>query len=329
MAGTVVRLPGVSALANNTPKTSRSKMETVIVTLKAVESWVVPNFQRPVRINAKVQALADNIREEETIPGVITIGKMGGQSFLIDGQHRAEAFKLAGIDMALADVRICHYNTMAEMSQAFVDLNSALVKMRPDDVLRGLEASTPGLARIRKRCPYIGFDHVRRGANSPLQSMATTLRTWYASETDTPTTSTAATVELAGRLTLEEADALCDFIETCMEAWGGDDEYRRLWANLNLGLCAWLWRRTVVKKYNPRTVRLSRADWVKCLMSLSANGKYIDWLVGRKLGEKDRSPAYARLRQIFQTRMRSENISNTKLPSPPWSKGGGRHIPNM
>jgi hypothetical protein len=34
-------------------------------------------------------------------------------------------------------------------------------------------------------------------------------------------------------------------------------------------------------------------------MSVSANTDYVDWLVGRNLGERDRTPAYGRLKTIF------------------------------
>ena len=51
---------------------------------------------------------------------------------------------------------------MAEMGDAFVALNSRLVNMRPDDILRGLEGSIPALQEIRASCPFVGYDQIRQ-----------------------------------------------------------------------------------------------------------------------------------------------------------------------
>ena len=64
----------------------------------------------------------------------------------------------------------------------------------------------------------------------------------------------------------------------------------------------------------------------KCLMSLSADAGYADWLVGRKLGDRDRSPAYSRIKQIFTGRIMDElKVDRNKvfLPQPPWMHSSG------
>ena len=42
------------------------------------------------------------------------------------------------------------------MAEDFVILNTALVRMGPDDVMRGLEGSVPTLQKIREVCPFVG-----------------------------------------------------------------------------------------------------------------------------------------------------------------------------
>jgi hypothetical protein len=56
-------------------------------------------------------------------------------------------------------------------------------------------------------------------------------------------------------------------------------------------------------------------------MSVSANSDYIDWLVGRNLGEPDRAPVYGRLKTIFAQRTMAETGKKVVLPQPAW---GGR-----
>jgi hypothetical protein len=68
-----------------------------------------------------------------------------------------------------------------------------------------------------------------------------------------------------------------------------------------------------------RYVVLNADLFKKCLMSVAANSDYSDWLVGRQIGERDRSPCYARLRSIFTDRLRNEMHTNAiKFPQPHW-----------
>ena len=127
---------------------------------------------------------------------------------------------------------------------------------------------------------------------------------------------------MAVSLTSEDADQMVSFLNLCYEAWGRDVAYSKLWGVLNLILCAWLFRRLVITQYSPKTPRLTKELFKKCLMSVSAKTDYLDWLVGRNNGERDRSPAYDRLRAILTKRLEEELGSRPKMPSPAWATGG-------
>ena len=127
--GNVIPIKG----AQIAPKAVQSKMDTLIITQAMVNQWKTPPFQRPVRINAKVQAVIEQIKSAEAVEGVLTLGALRtepSQLYIVDGQHRVEAFRLSEISEAIADVRVCIFANMAEMSEEFVRLNSSLVKMR-------------------------------------------------------------------------------------------------------------------------------------------------------------------------------------------------------
>jgi hypothetical protein len=49
-------------------------------------------------------------------------------------------------------------------------------------------------------------------------------------------------------------------------------------------------------------------------MSVSANADYVDWLVGRNLGERDRAPAHGRLKTIFVQGAMAETGKKVVLP---------------
>ena len=301
-------------------KTTRTTLDTLEVTPDLLKSWKLPPFQRPLRVNDKIIDLAKTIKENgEIIPGVMTIGIHDKVRYLLDGQHRREAFLISGCAVGYVDVRIAHYSGMAEMAQEYVNLNSRLVSMRPDDILRGLESVYPALHKIRQSCPFVGYDMVRRGDRSPLVSMSALLRCWFSSATEAPSVSTASTTALVNRLTDEEVSVMVGFMNMAINAWGRDAEYHRLWLALNLTVCMWLYRNMVITAWSPKTVKLSRDVFTKCLMSVSANPSYLDWLVGRKLGDRDRAPCYGRIKVLFANRLLAETGNRPLLPAPPWA----------
>lgn len=322
--GKVISISG----AREAPKSEQSRMDTLIVTPAMVNAWKIPPFQRPLRLNDKVRQVTDHIRKHEVVEGVLTLGKLRGDPafYIVDGQHRVEAFKLSELPEAIADVRLVMFDTMADMADEFVRLNSSLVKMRPDDILRGLEKSTPALQTIRKSCEFVGYDNIRRsGGSGPIVSMSALIRCWVASGYETPVGSNAGVGAATLAQNLEQASVhnLIAFLSTAHAAWGRDPEYFRLWGNLNLTLCMWLWNKVVMdrdRSGNKRYAVLNIPDFKKCLMSVSANGDYLAWLPGRNLNDRDRSPAYARLKSIFARRLAAEaGGKKPLLPQPAWA----------
>jgi hypothetical protein len=320
----VVQMKG----SREAPKSQRSSMETLIVSIDQVNQWQLPPCQRPLRVNAKVLATAEEMKANPCIEGVVTLGRIGKSPtlYVVDGQHRIEAFRISSLPEAIVDVRIVHFDDMADLADEFVRLNTALVRMRPDDVLRGLEATSLALTTIRRECPFVGYDFIRRnGTSGPVVSMNSVLRCWYGSAAETPTNQTGgnSVAKVALSMDQESIDDLVRFLSTAQAAWGRDPEYYRLWANLNICLCMWLWRRVVVSGANrgaKRAVVLNAGQFRQCLMQLSADARYLEWLQGRTLSDRDRSPGYQRIKDLFAKRLMEQDGNGKKpmLPAPSW-----------
>ena len=75
-------------------KKTRTVKDTIEFTRETLASWVDPPFQRPLRVNEKVLAVAEKIAADGgVIPGIWTLGVLNGVTYLIDGQHRINALK--------------------------------------------------------------------------------------------------------------------------------------------------------------------------------------------------------------------------------------------
>jgi hypothetical protein len=304
-------------------KKTRTVVDTIMVTPALLEKWKSPPFQRPVKQNEKVRALAEELKHDGGVwPGIITLAILDGVVYLIDGQHRKEAFMLSGLQEGYTDVRTHYVNTMADMGEEFVRLNSQLVRMRPDDILRGLESSIDGLRKLRAHCPFIGYDSIRRSQSSPVVGMSLVLRAWRGSMGDVPgvTGNGMSAAAIAESLEMKEYEDLIEFLNLALGGFGRDAQYGRLWSGLNLIICMWLYRRLVLHPdLSSKVQPVSRELFKKCLMSISATSDYVDWLHGRMVGERDRAPAYARLKAIFAARLQSETNKKIYLPQPPWA----------
>jgi len=299
-------------------KETRTTLDTIVVTLDIARSWKLPPFQRPLKDNAKLAIVANDIATNEVIPGVMTLGVLDKVLYVIDGQHRREAFYRSEVQEAFADIRYAHFTSMGEMADEFQKLNGRIANMTPDDMLRAEEHTNPVLRRLRRECSFIGYTQVRRGPGSPIVSMSALLRCWFGSSTEVPSLGGMNASELVQSFTDEECTTLIDFCTLAMKALGKDPEHHKLWLNLNLAICMWLYRRLVITPYSASTKKISRDMFLKCLMSVAADGSYSDWLVGRQLRERDRSPAYRKVKDLFAKRLELETGQKPRLPSPDW-----------
>jgi hypothetical protein len=309
-------------------KTHAEKMmhqttSTMLASVDMFKSWKDPDVQRPLRVNSKVKEMTLQIVADKVIPNTITVGILNKVMYLLDGQHRREAYYTAatmGADEVYCEIRYEWFDTMADMGKRYVELNSVLVKQRPDDILRGMEGSNDALHLIRERCPFVGFDHLRVKSTSPILGMSILLRSWYGSAGDIPGTTKPSAMDIAKMLTVPEASQCCDFANLALRAWGKDDEYKRLWASMTMTMCMWLYRRTVISP-DPDTTKITKDAFRLCLTTISAQGDFIDWIRDRKLTERDRGPCYNRIVKLFLTSLRSQGHKRPKLPAPLWAEG--------
>jgi hypothetical protein len=301
----------------------RTQMETRLLCLEEMNGWTLPPFQREEVQNRKVVEFAERLMENGgMIGGVIHLGVLRHEEsvvYLVDGQQRRGGCNLSGLPEFIADVSRKIYDSMAEMAEDFKNINSRLVGLRPDDLLRAYEMSHDELRRLREDCPFVGYSSVRRDQRSwrPVVSMSATLRCWFGSAKPTPNPTNAA-VSLLDQLTVAQREPLTVFLRTAHSAWGSEPENYRLWNMLNLTICMYLYRALVMEPSN-RRLAVPPEMFRKCLMSVSANADYCDWLHGRNVGERDRVPCYKRLKTIFSTRLTSEYGGKLyKMPKPEW-----------
>jgi len=314
-------------LTGEAERATQTTVDTIEVTKKLAAAWKSPPFQRELRTPPKVLALSEEIRTLGVLPGMITLGVLDGDVYIVDGQHRLHAFTLADLPVVYADVRTHYFKTMGEMAAEFVRLNSSLVRLRADDILKGMEQSNPHLQRIRRRCPFVGYDRVRINDHAPVLSMSTVMRVWAGSRPDVPSYGGLGSTGAVELLTDPDTQTLIDYLNLCFTAWKRDAEYSTLWGSLNLILCAWLYRRIVVgegARPGTRAHRIDADQFRRCLMSLSAEHDYVDFLRGRRVTDRDRSPAYSRLKSIFAKRYWDEHRKKLQLPGPSWAHQRGR-----
>jgi len=304
-------------------KATHTTVDTIMFDRETAEGWLNPPFQRPMKVNEKVRNIAEEIREDGgVVPGVLTLGVLlndRDRVYLLDGQHRRHAYLLSGCATGYADVRTHYFENMAAMGEEFVRLNSQIVRLKPDDILRGLEGTVKALGAIRGACPFVGYDMIRRSDKSPIVSMSALLRCWIGSKHDVPTTDHVGWATLESVLTDDSVRQLVAFLQCAIAAWGRDDEYGRLWGNLNLAVCMWLYRRTVITQHSTKTPALTDKLFTKCLMSLSTDSQYLEWLVARRLGDRDRRPCYQRIKVAFTKRLHEETKRKALLPQPAWA----------
>ncbi len=95
-------------------------------------------------------------------------------------------------------------------------------------------------------------------------------------------------------------------------------------ANLNLTICMWLYRRLVITPYSPKTPKFTREQFTAAIGGLSTDEGYLQWLVGRQLRDRDRSPCYQRVKSIIVRRHEAALGKKISLPAPSWVGGTSR-----
>ena len=311
------------------PKSYRSRSETMLLTPEVMKSWRKPPCQREVVINQRLRDVAEDIKETGgVITGTIILGELLNSAakilYLIDGQHRREAAYMSGLTEFIAEVCIYTFESLDDMGDKFVKLNSSIRNISADDILRGMEGSIDNLKIIRKACQFVGYGNVRRNEHSPLLSMSVAVKAWSAACNDTTAPNSgrgSSASEMVRKMTDQDTADMILFLQTVYGAWQGM-ENARLWGALNLSLTGWLWQRLVVnttRQGNQRAVVLKPDQFRRCCMSLSSNSDYIDWLVGRGLSPRNRSPAYKRIRSIFAKRLHEDGVTPARLPQPEWA----------
>lgn len=298
---------------------TQTNTDTIVITKRTLTEWKIPPFQRDCRVNAKVLALAEELKHNGGVfPGILTIGVLKGQRFIVDGQHRCKSFEISELDEAYSDVRFRIYETMTDMAEDFVRLNSVLVRMRPDDILRGLEGTNEALQLIRKACPFVGYDQLRRTSTAPIVSMSALMRCWFGAGRDIPSTVGMPSTDIAKAVTADDAERLVEFLSIAIKVWGRDAEYGRLWGGLNMTLCMWIYRKVVIAPWNANT-RFTKDQFAKCMQTLGTSSDYLEWLVGRMMSERDRSPAFRRVKALFVKRLETEaGGKKVRFPQPSW-----------
>jgi hypothetical protein len=307
------------------PRFTQSQFEERILNIAEMSNWAIADFQRDLQETARVRMVADEIRAGGgEVPGVIELGTVARDHniYLLDGQHRRHAAKLSGLTEFWVRSRTRMFETMADMGLEYVILNSKIVQHRSDHVLKGLLGTLPEMQRVHEECPFVGFVQVRRNDRSPVLSMSSTLKSWETSAGDPPSHSGRAAITVAQEMDSEETTSLIRFLRLAHAAWGTDTPYRRrLWSQLNLVLCMWLYRQLMLSPETRlrRSTVLTDSQFKKCLMALSAEPNYLDWLGGRSIRDTDRSPGFTRIKAIFVSRLRQEGIATPRLPSPSWA----------
>jgi hypothetical protein len=68
-------------------------------------------------------------------------------------------------------------------------------------------------------------------------------------------------------------------------------------------------------------MKISRAHFIACMMSASADAQYTDWLVGRGINnDRDKSPCFRRLQGIFARRLANDGQRAKGFPGGDWQK---------
>jgi hypothetical protein len=298
------------------------KFAVVAMTIDEANQLHAPPFQRPMRLKSRqLKVVAEIIRNENILPGVITLGKVENDplTYLVDGQHRIEAFNRSGIEIVTAKIDMMMFKDMNEMSLQFDRLNTPIAKMSANDRLKSMSFTNPVIHMIMEECSFVGFHHTQLGQNAAkVLQLSVALRSWKSGKSKFVGVGSHDAVIIGETISEEEAKDLIKFLKASHKAFGNDKEYFSLWGNLNLSIVAWLWIRLILERV-PRVTAITEEDFVRCMMSLGSDNAYVPWLKGKNLSVHSRSPCYTRVKDIFAKRLREEGYDKRILfPGAEW-----------
>jgi hypothetical protein len=305
------------------PPLPPTEMDAKIVSLEEMNSWVLPSFQRAEKLTAKVKEAAAELKTNGGIvSGTILLGKLRGDDatiYLVDGQQRRLACNLSGEKQFYIEYSLKTYVSFIAMAGEFTRANGRLVAFKPDDHLRAFEVTHPHLKKLREDCNFLGYGHAGRNAREgrgSILSMSCALKCWFGSAQESPAVYGQAT-ELVEQLDEIQCQHMTVFLNLAFGAWERDKCHIRMWANLNLLMCMYLYRKLVIE---PRGSTLPKGMFRNCLMSVAADSTYSDWLLGRQVYERDRDPCFKRLKRIFLARLAQEYNGKNRFqfPKPEW-----------
>jgi hypothetical protein len=308
------------------PKTEVSEpsagtvMDAKIVSLDEMNSWQRPPFQRDEKLTAKVKDFAAGLKTNGGIvSGLILLGKLRGDEttiYLVDGQQRRLACNTSNEKQFYIEFCLKYYTSFVDMAEDFKRTNGRLVSFRPDDFLRAYEVTHPQLRLLHESCDFLGYSRGGSNHRGSVLTVSCALKCWFGAMQPSPAVYGQAT-ELAEHLDEIQRQHMTTFFNTAYSAWESDRCNARLWTNLNLLMCMYLYRKLVLE---PRGNPLPKDMFRKCLLSVAANAGYSEWLVGRQQYERDRDPCFKRLKRIFLARLNSEYNGKCRIqfPKPEW-----------
>lgn len=161
-----------------------SKHRVTLETVGTVLTYVLPSVQRTIDLEHVERMVADQIEEYSTqgcfsLLQSITVADMGGELFVLDGQHRIRVYEqlvYKGLPLQNVIVPVVHYsvNSHGELLAYYNKINQHVpihpLELRGDDVSRPfVEWMTRTFGAYLKkekeggnvRCPHLGLSHMK------------------------------------------------------------------------------------------------------------------------------------------------------------------------
>ena len=322
---------------NAIERQTQTHVDMIVVTPETWDQWANPNgtkvgpnsedgFQRAISRNQNVREVAEVIKRDRVIPGQVVIGVYLDKLWLIDGQHRREAFFEAvksGIPSAYMDIKYEWFDSWADMASRYVELQRKICGHKADDMLKGLEFSTPSLQLLRQKCPFVGYTRLRGSAEHKARlSVSGVLKAWFGSRSEAPNSAGPGTYDASKVFSIEDANQLSAFLRLAESAWTFHPNYWPLWGQLNMTVCMWLYRRCVLS-VTEGFPSMTAEQFSSCLASLPTakigqSFMYVQFL--NRKGFADRGPVYSEIVKSFTSALRTEHKARVKFPEPPWTR---------